>query len=186
MLWQALMAVRDLGRLHDIATILIRYGFGDLVRRMGLADALERAGRALHWHETEELAHLEPSARVRRALEEMGPTFVKLGQVLATRVDLFEPEWVVEFGKLQDHAPAAARHLRGAAGLTLHHAGARHRDHPAARPARDPDPAAARRRALHGVRPRRGNHRNRLSQRGRTTGESRARHSEEAMNRDPL
>ena len=48
MLWQALMAVRDLGRLHDIATILIRYGFGDLVRRMGLADALERAGRALH------------------------------------------------------------------------------------------------------------------------------------------
>jgi predicted acylesterase/phospholipase RssA len=61
MLWQALMAVRDLGRLHDIASILIRYGFGDLVRRMGLADALERAGRALHWHETEELAHLERS-----------------------------------------------------------------------------------------------------------------------------
>lgn len=106
MLWQAISAVHDLGRLHDIAAILIRYGFGDMVRRMGLANALERAGRALHWNEAEELAHLEPPARVRRALEEMGPTFVKLGQVLATRVDLFEPEWIAEFGKLQDSAPA--------------------------------------------------------------------------------
>ena len=108
MLWQALTAVRDLGRLHDIASILIRYGFGDMVRRMGLANALERAGRALHWNEAEELAHLDPPARVRRALEELGPTFVKLGQVLATRIDLFEPEWIAEFGKLQDSAPAAS------------------------------------------------------------------------------
>ncbi|MDI1339602.1 AarF/UbiB family protein [Polaromonas sp.] len=107
MLWQAMTAVRDLGRLHDIASILIRYGFGDMVRRMGLANALERAGRALHWNEAEELAHLEPPARVLRALEELGPTFVKLGQVLATRIDLFEPEWIIEFGKLQDSTPAA-------------------------------------------------------------------------------
>ncbi|ABM39461.1 ubiquinone biosynthesis protein UbiB [Janthinobacterium lividum] len=108
MLWQALTAVRDIGRLHDITSILIRYGFGDMVRRMGLANALERAGRALHWNEAQELAHLDPPARVRRALEELGPTFVKLGQVLATRIDLFEPEWIAEFGKLQDSAPAAS------------------------------------------------------------------------------
>jgi len=107
MLWHALTAVRDLGRLHDIASILIRHGFGDMVRRMGLANALERAGRALHWNEADQLAHLPPPARVRRALEEMGPTFVKFGQVLATRVDLFEAEWIAEFGKLQDSAPAA-------------------------------------------------------------------------------
>ncbi len=107
MLWQAISAVRDVGRLHDIASILIRYGFGDMVRRMGLANALERAGRALHWNNAEEFAHLPPPARVRRALEELGPTFVKLGQVLATRVDLFEPEWIAEFSKLQDSAPAA-------------------------------------------------------------------------------
>ena len=107
MLWQALAAMRDLGRLHDIASILVRYGFGDLVRRIGLANVLERAGRALHWSKAEEFAHLPPPARVRRALEEMGPTFVKLSQVLATRVDLFEPEWIEEFGKLQDSAPAS-------------------------------------------------------------------------------
>jgi ubiquinone biosynthesis protein len=107
MLWQALVAMHDLGRLHDIASILIRYGFGDMVRRIGLANTLERAGRALHWSKAGSLAHLEPSARVRRALEELGPTFVKLGQMLATRVDLFEPEWIAEFSKLQDSAPAA-------------------------------------------------------------------------------
>jgi ubiquinone biosynthesis protein len=107
MLWQALMAARDLGRLHEIASILIRYGFGDMVRRMGLANALERTGRALRWNEAAELAQLEPPARVRRAMEEMGPTFVKLGQILATRVDLFDPEWIEEFSKLQDEAPPA-------------------------------------------------------------------------------
>jgi ubiquinone biosynthesis protein len=109
MLWQALTAVRDLARLHDIASILIRYGFGDMVRRMGLANALERAGRALHWNEADQLAHLPPPARVRRALEEMGPTFVKFGQVLATRVDLFEPEWIAEFFKLLDSAPRSSQ-----------------------------------------------------------------------------
>jgi len=108
MLWQAISAVRDLSRLHDIASVLIRYGFGDMVRRIGMAGALERAGRALHWQAPEELAWLEPPARVRRALEELGPTFVKLGQILATRVDLFPPEWINEFSKLQDAAPAIA------------------------------------------------------------------------------
>lgn len=105
MLLQALVAARDLSRLHDIASILIRYGFGDLVARIGLTHALERAGKILHYNSTTQYAHLPAPVRVRQALEEMGPTFVKLGQVLATRVDLFEPEWIAEFGKLQDSAP---------------------------------------------------------------------------------
>lgn len=105
MLLQALIAVRDLSRLHDIATILIRYGFGDVVARLGLTHVLERAGQVLHHSNGLGYAHLPAPTRVRKALEEMGPTFVKLGQVLATRVDLFEPEWIAEFGKLQDSAP---------------------------------------------------------------------------------
>jgi ubiquinone biosynthesis protein len=106
MLWQALNAARDLGRVQDIASVLVRYGFGDLVRRIGMAGALESAGRVLHWKKAEELARLQPPERIRRILEELGPTFVKLGQVLATRVDLFGPEWLAEFRKLQDKAPA--------------------------------------------------------------------------------
>jgi ubiquinone biosynthesis protein len=104
-MWETLGTVRDLGRLQEIASVLIRYGFGDMVRRIGLAGTLERAGRLLHWHDPQAMAHMAPPERVRRALEDLGPTFVKLGQVLATRVDLLPPEWIVELGKLQNAVP---------------------------------------------------------------------------------
>jgi len=103
---EGLAATRDLGRLQELASILIRYGFGDMVRRMGLARILAGAGKLLPLAQLEELVELPTPVRLRRALEEMGPTFVKLGQVLATRVDLFPPDWIAEFGKLQSHAPA--------------------------------------------------------------------------------
>ncbi len=106
MILGTLNAAKDLGRVHEIALILIRYGFGDMVRRLGLSNIIDRAGKVLHWSEVEELAHLEPPARVRRALEEMGPTYVKLGQILATRADLFSAEWINEFAKLQDQVQA--------------------------------------------------------------------------------
>ena len=105
MFLEAISAGKDLGRVHEIASILVRCGFGDVVRRLGLGHALEKAGKALHWKYAEETAVLEPHQRARHALEKLGPTFVKLGQVLATRVDLFPPEWIAEFEKLQDAAP---------------------------------------------------------------------------------
>ncbi len=73
-----------------------------MVRRLGVANIVESAGHVLKWQEVEDLIQIEPPVRVRRALEEMGPTFVKLGQILATRSDLFPPEWLAEFKKLQD------------------------------------------------------------------------------------
>jgi ubiquinone biosynthesis protein len=104
MLWEVLSTARDIGRLHAIASVLIRYGFGDMVSRLGMAGVLERAGETLHWEGVAELARLDTPERVRRALEDLGTTFVKLGQILSTRVDLFPPEWIAEFEKLQDHA----------------------------------------------------------------------------------
>ena len=106
MLWETISVVRDLPRLHEIASVMIRYGGGDLVRVLGISGVLERAGRVLHWHSTSEISQLEAPVRVRRALEELGPTFVKLGQVLATRVDMFPPHWIAEFEKLHSHVPA--------------------------------------------------------------------------------
>ncbi len=105
MFWKGLNTARDLGRLHDISSILIRYGFGDAVRRLGLSAALEQAGKVLHWKDAEQYARMEPPQRVCRALQDLGPTFVKLGQVLSTRVDVFPPEWITEFEKLQDNVP---------------------------------------------------------------------------------
>ncbi len=102
MILETLRVARDFGRIHEISSILIRYGFGDAVRRLGIANLIESAEHVLKWKEVEDLAQLEPPARVRHALEDMGPTFVKLGQILATRTDLFSPEWISEFKKLQD------------------------------------------------------------------------------------
>jgi len=106
MLLETISLVRDLPRLHEISSVLIRYGGGDLVRRLGVGGMLERAGRVLHWKQSVENEQLEPAVRFRQALEELGPTFIKLGQVLATRVDLFPPHWIAELEKLQSNAPA--------------------------------------------------------------------------------
>ena len=51
MLLETLSLARDFGRVHEITSILIRYGFGDLVRRLGIVSIVERAGHVLHWHE---------------------------------------------------------------------------------------------------------------------------------------
>lgn len=104
-MWETLGTVRDLGRLQEIASVLIRYGYGDVVRRIGMADVLEKAGRLLHWTRTEELLRMSAPVRVRKALQELGPTFVKLGQVMATRVDLLPPEWIDELSELQNAVP---------------------------------------------------------------------------------
>ncbi len=103
MVWGAISAVRDLPRLHEITTVFIRHGLGDLVRRVGVASVLERAGQILHWGEARDSAQLEPQRRLRLALEELGPTFVKLGQMLSTREDLLAPKWTQELERLQSH-----------------------------------------------------------------------------------
>lgn len=108
MLLETLGVARDFGRIHEISSILIRYGFGDMVRRLGVASIIESAGHILKWKEVEDLTQISPPVRVRRALEEMGPTFVKLGQILATRADLFSPEWLTEFKKLQDQVQSVS------------------------------------------------------------------------------
>lgn len=105
MLRQTLGVMRELPRLHQIASVFIRHGLGEFVQRIGLATVLERAGRILHWGEALEAVKLEPAERMRLALEELGPTFVKLGQVMATRVDLFPPRWIAEFEKLHAQVP---------------------------------------------------------------------------------
>lgn len=110
MLLETLKVARDFGRIHEISSVLIRYGFGDMVRRLGIASIIESAGHVLNWQEVEDLTQLEPPVRVRRALEDMGPTFVKFGQILATRADLFSPEWLTEFKKLQDQVQSVPYH----------------------------------------------------------------------------
>ncbi len=97
---------KDLRRANTLITILLKYGLADLVRRVGLAPLLEQATRLVRQPTDRSILAMSPPQRLRAALEEMGPTFVKLGQILATRVDLFPQEWIVQFEQLQDGAKA--------------------------------------------------------------------------------
>ncbi|HVP57706.1 MAG TPA: AarF/ABC1/UbiB kinase family protein [bacterium] len=84
---------RHVKRHRQVVHVLVRHGFGQLVDR-----ARKRA--------REEPSRLTRPERVRLALEELGPTYVKLGQILSTRPDLIPPEYIAELEKLQDHVPA--------------------------------------------------------------------------------
>src|SRR5437762_63441 len=105
MLRETLGIMRELPRLHEIASVFIRHGLGDFVQRIGIAGVLERAGQIVHLGSAAESVKLDPAQRMRMALEELGPTFVKLGQVMATRVDLFPPRWIAEFERLHADVP---------------------------------------------------------------------------------
>ena len=95
----------DLSRLHEIIRVFSIAGFGDLFKHMGLEAAAERTGKIMGWKYVDEIAHLDRPQRVRRVFEVLGPTFDKVGQILATRPDLFGPEWITEFEKLQWQSP---------------------------------------------------------------------------------
>ncbi|WP_236545085.1 ABC1 kinase family protein [Tropicimonas marinistellae] len=84
---------------------MIRYGFGDFLRYAGVDQIVEKAGEVLHRSDSERLMDVPAPERMRRALEEMGPTFVKLGQILSTRVDLLPPDYIRELEKLRDRVP---------------------------------------------------------------------------------
>ena len=94
---------RELPRLREISSVFVRHGLGDFVRRAGIATLLEQAGQVLQWGEAREIARLEPHQRARLAFEQLGPTFVKLGQVLSTREDLLPPTWTTELARLHSH-----------------------------------------------------------------------------------
>jgi ubiquinone biosynthesis protein len=102
---QTLLNTRDFGRLQQIASVFVRHGLGDMVHRLGWADALAKAGHALHIEHADELARLSSAEQFRRALEELGPAFVKLGQILAGRADLLAPDWIAQLEQLHSRAP---------------------------------------------------------------------------------
>lgn len=92
----------DLRRLRDLVAVLARHGFSELLERAGLSHGKRGGGQSPDEHAA---AGLTSAKRLRRALEEMGPTFVKLGQILSTRIDLLDPEIIAELERLRDHVP---------------------------------------------------------------------------------
>ncbi|ADI74366.1 serine/threonine protein kinase [Methanohalobium evestigatum Z-7303] len=95
---------RMLKRYKDIVDVLIKYEFGHIVDRMGLrpfGSFKSRVGKSVK----KEYRYLTGPERARMALEELGPTYVKLGQILSMRHDLIPAKYANEFARLQDNVP---------------------------------------------------------------------------------
>jgi len=93
-------------RYRQIITVLFKYGFGDLIDALKIEHYLEIGLQMISRKHREKIETLTRAVRARMALEELGPTFLKMGQILSTRPDLLPGEFMREFSKLQDDVPS--------------------------------------------------------------------------------
>ncbi|HQN65489.1 MAG TPA: AarF/UbiB family protein [Methylophilus sp.] len=108
MLNETLFVMRDFSRFREIIGVMVHYGWSDIAKRLGNGSLIGKMGNAMNSASSKEIMQLPAEVRARMALQDLGPTFVKLGQVLATRPDIFPPNWIAEFAKLQDQVPPVA------------------------------------------------------------------------------
>ncbi len=95
--------IKDIRRLASIAMTLTKYGFGGVAARMKILPFVASIQRVLF--PRKEMDSLSVPRRIRLVLEDLGPTYIKLGQIASTRADILPPGWVEEFKKLQDKVP---------------------------------------------------------------------------------
>ncbi len=102
-MWPLVRQARYLGRYQQIAHVFGRHGFGFLLEQMGLTTLLSLPRRIIL--RVPPPRPISIPERLCQAMIELGPTFIKLGQLLSTRPDLLPPEFVAELDKLQDTVP---------------------------------------------------------------------------------
>ncbi len=99
---------RHLNRYRQILAVLFKYGFGDLLEMLKIDQYIEVGLQMISRKLANRVERLNRPQRLRMAFEELGPTYVKLGQILSTRPDLVSMEYIEELSKLQDKIPAFA------------------------------------------------------------------------------
>lgn len=97
------VAIKDVNRFREILQILGRHGFGALITRLHLTETIG-VKSLMEYTDDQDNTYSTPQ-RIRMAIEELGPTFIKLGQILSTRGDLIPAEVVAELSMLQDDVP---------------------------------------------------------------------------------
>nr|QNO52281.1 protein kinase UbiB [Methanosarcinales archaeon ANME-1 ERB6] len=96
---------RHINRYREVIAILVKYGFGEVLAKLGLQKHLDFGKGFILGKHAAEIADVSHWARVRMALEELGPTFVKFGQMMSTRPDMIPHELITELEKLQEEVP---------------------------------------------------------------------------------
>jgi len=99
--------IRNIKRYLNIVRVLSSYGFDHILVMLGLSDLVAKSRRFLK-RDNNVIERFSAAERMRLALEELGPTFIKLGQILSTRPDVIPHAFVQEFEKLQDNVPCFA------------------------------------------------------------------------------
>ncbi len=99
---------RHLNRYRQILGVLFKYGFGDLLERLKIEQYIEVGLQMISRKRSGRVERLTRPQRLRIAFEELGPTYIKLGQVLSTRPDLIPVDFLHELAKLQDKVPPVA------------------------------------------------------------------------------
>jgi ubiquinone biosynthesis protein len=97
--------IQHVQRYARVLEVLARHGFADLSQQLGLDTLIERGLAIIGAAPKGANEHIPVAERLRRVLEDLGPTYVKLGQVMSTRSDLVPPSWAQEFKKLQNKVP---------------------------------------------------------------------------------
>lgn len=99
--------IRSLKRYRQVLGVLIKYGFGHVIEQLNINYYLELGKRIVTFGAmSKDIERLTQPERLRMVMEELGPSFVKLGQLLSTRPDLVPKEYAEEFRKLQDKVPS--------------------------------------------------------------------------------
>ncbi|MEF9991006.1 MAG: AarF/ABC1/UbiB kinase family protein [Romboutsia sp.] len=94
------ISYKNIKRYREIVHVLIKYGFSFVVEKLNIEDV---AYKMPITNPPDEIKYMSTGERIKKVFEELGPTYVKLGQILSTRKDLLDQEVIEELSKLRDN-----------------------------------------------------------------------------------